>query len=153
VEGHHVAGAHPALCRDDRHDVDPRQHHVEELLVAEVLDDVGLGLGGRIVAADGSHVEVLRADADDEVTSRRRADALAEPCRQRDLDAIALEPGGLAGPLQGHREEVHRRAADEAGHELVVGPVVESGRADLCSLAWLMTAIRCPSSSPRPDRG
>ena len=135
VERDDVARADAPLGGDDRDEVLARHLDVEQLLVAEVLDDVRPGVDGGGLGAGGDDVPVLRPDPDDEVAARGRADPLAEGGGDRDLDALGLERRSLAGSLEGHRDEVHRRAADEAGHELVDRAVVELlGRADLLQL-------------------
>jgi len=73
----------------------------------------------------------------------REGELVAQPHAQR--------AGGLV-ELAG--DEVHRRRADEARHELGSRRVVEIvGRADLLDQAGFITTTGRPGSSPRPGRG
>ncbi len=93
---------------------------MEQLLVAEVLHDVGLALERRRVAAGLTDVEVLRPEAGDDLSNALSGDRLGQASRQRyDPVARADELRILAAALEVHVDEVHRRAADEAGDEAV----------------------------------
>ena len=78
------------LRRDDRHEVAATGPNVDELLVAEVLDDVcGCPQGDRprVGIAD---LQVLRPEAGDELASGRGPDRLTEAGRQRNLDRAGV---------------------------------------------------------------
>ena len=65
--------------------------HVEELLVAEVLHDVGLG-PDREPLAGAAELEVLGPEAGHDAPRRRRADRVPEAGRDREVEARALHP-------------------------------------------------------------
>ena len=133
LERHDVAGADAVRGVDDRDDLGALDRHVEQLLVAEVLDDVGRALDGRHQPRHLAELEVLRTEAHDRLGAHVRQ-GLAVLVGQREVEP-ALVQLGLPGA---HRDldEVHRRAADEAGHEPVLGVVVQVLRgADLLEQA------------------
>src|SRR6266545_2836168 len=115
---------------DDRDDILLGCRDVEQLLGAQVLDDVrhagqrghvGLGL---------SELDVVGSEAGDELAPARRPDGVAKARRNWNPEAVRLEHVTGAGDADVH--EVHGRAADEARHETVDRPVVELlGRAHL----------------------
>ena len=120
-----VACLDPIVGIDDRDDVLVLGRHVELLLCAEVLDDVGPALDGGDVRAGGPELEMVGSEADDDFVADGWADRLAEVTRDRDLEACGLEGRALARSGDGRFDEVHRRAADEAGNEPVDRMVVE----------------------------
>ena len=80
------------------------------------------------VADERSVLEVLRADADDHLAALAAVGCLPDLVGHLERAEAAVE----VAALDGRRQEVHRRAADEPGHEQVVRPLVELGRrADL----------------------
>ena len=85
--------------------------------------------GGAGAVHQGGVLEMLRPDPDDEVTAGSGPLELG-PHLGRDHDVP--EGGPQAAVLQGAGKEVHRRRADEAGHEQVARPLVQLlGGADL----------------------
>src|SRR2546425_9189116 len=115
-----VARLDPMLGADDRDDVLVRDGDVEQLLVPEVLHDVGLALERRRVAAGLTDVEMLRPEAGDDLSNALSGNRFGQPSRQwYDPASRADELRILAGSLKVHVDEVHRRAADEAGDEAV----------------------------------
>ena len=97
---------------------------------AHRLDQVDVHLERRagLVADEGGVLEVLGADAHDHLAALAPLDRATDPVGH-------LQPaqaGGQRLALDGGGQEVHRRAADETGHEQVAGLLVElGGRAHL----------------------
>ena len=121
----------------DGHDVAAGAGSVDQLLVSEVLDDFRLGVYHCRGAGNRAEGEVLRPEAHDELPTRA-ADRLAELRRLGNGDVRAHELGVVAGALDLDAGEVHRRAADEAGHETVDRAVVEFlRRADLLEATFV----------------
>ena len=94
-----VAGPDAMLRSDDRHDVLVRGVDVEELLVAEVLDDVGAGLERRALAADLADLEVLGTEARDELL----AGDVAGDAAQALGVGTAQSPGPTSRPCRPRR--------------------------------------------------
>src|SRR5688572_27452081 len=120
---HLVSDAHLRLGGQQRDDLVPLGLGVDELLVAEVLDDVDLGWEayGIALLAVGD-LDVLRTEADEHVrTVRARVSGLGLLARQ--LELYATEKQILAFGFR--RREVHGRRADEAGDEDVDRVVVQ----------------------------
>src|SRR5262245_4221007 len=69
LERHDVAGADAMLGVDDRDDLRALDRHVEQLLVAEVLDDVGRALDGGRGAGHLAQLEVLGPEAHDHLAA------------------------------------------------------------------------------------
>ena len=92
-----VAGPDAMLRVDDRHDVLVRRADVEELLVAEILDDVGASLERGAVAADLTDLEMLRPEARDELLAGDVAGDAAQSLRGRHRPVAGPnEPGRVA---------------------------------------------------------
>ncbi len=137
VESQHVAGPHHVRGRHDRDEVLSLEAQVDQLVVAEVFDDVGLGLDCDTVGDRLAELEVLRAEPDDDLASGRGTDRglVAGAEGHGDRGRLQDHLAGRATAL--HRQEVHGRAADEAGHELVHRVVVQLlGLADLLELGF-----------------
>ena len=114
---------------DDRDDVLVGGVDVQELLVAEVLDDVGPGAERAAVGAALADVEVLRSEARDELLAGDVAGDVAEPRRHRDRPVAGADERRRAALIVDRDvDEVHRRAADEARDEPVERGVVEGLR-------------------------
>ena len=142
-----VARLDAVLRVDDRDDVLVRGVDVEELLVAEVLDDVGAGPEARRCRRRPRRCRGARAG------SRRRASC--RRCRRR-CRAAAAASGSTSRPAPTRRarvaraldrdvDEVHRRAADEARDEPVERVSYRVCGVPTCmSRPSFMTAIREP---------
>src|SRR3954453_3935531 len=128
-----VARANPVLRPDDADDVLVGRRDVKQLLVAEVLDDVGGARERSPVRAGLANVEMLWAEARDERLAALRGGRVAVASGQRDRPVGgADEWGAAAGAVDLHVDEIHRRAADEPCDEPVDRGVVEGLRgADL----------------------
>ena len=114
----------------------------DERVGAELLDDLDLGRR----RPSGRELERLRAQAEHD---RRRA--RSPPRRQRHRDGRRATTAPFA---TGHRAEVHRRRADEAGDERVRRPVVQRARRVALLQAAVLAARRRGgrASSPRTGR-
>src|SRR2546422_7451294 len=115
-----VAWLDPVLGADDRDDVLVRGGDVEQLFVAEVLHDVGLALERRRVVAAFTDVEMLPPEAGDDLSNALGGNRFGQPSRQRYDPAPRADERRIgATALERYIDEVHRRAADEAGDEAV----------------------------------
>ena len=118
---------HPRRVGDDVHD-QVRAERLDQLHLAD--EDTPL-----LRTAQRRVVEVLGPDAEHDLpvdVGRQRGAPREHHVRHDEglrADRQGVTPGG---PVQRRRQEVHRGRSDEAGHEEVVGVVVEDlGRGDL----------------------